>query len=158
VDGSSHGSDRAMSQCFQRSAPREQCCRALARHFDCQNHSRSFALFPQCICPVHLRDFAMHGLPERAFHKKALLNVRANAILQSSLPNQHVAQIRPGASRWTSSVTKDCDLRRRRRRELFLGECEKVTVFNSCPSHLRDGIDIMPGDFPREPPIDAFVE
>lgn len=42
--------------------------------------------------------------------------------------------------------------------ELFFGECEKFTVLDPCPSHLRDGVDIVPGDFTGEPPIDAFIE
>jgi len=42
--------------------------------------------------------------------------------------------------------------------ELFFGECEKVTVFDSCPSYLRNGVDVVTGDFSGEPPIDAFIE
>jgi hypothetical protein len=41
---------------------------------------------------------------------------------------------------------------------LFFGECEKITVFDACPSHFGDGLDVVDGDFLREPPIDAFIE
>jgi hypothetical protein len=42
--------------------------------------------------------------------------------------------------------------------ELFFGECEKVTVFDPSPSHLRNGVDVVTGYFSGEPPIDAFIE
>lgn len=42
--------------------------------------------------------------------------------------------------------------------KLFFGQCEKITVFDSCPSHSRDGLDFVARDFFREAPIDAFIE
>ena len=42
--------------------------------------------------------------------------------------------------------------------ETFFGQREEITVFDSCPSHLRDGVDVMSVDCCSEPAIHTFVE
>jgi hypothetical protein len=42
--------------------------------------------------------------------------------------------------------------------KLFFRQCEKITVFDSCLSHSRDGLDFVAIDFIREASIDAFIE
>jgi len=42
--------------------------------------------------------------------------------------------------------------------EFFFTERQQFAVLDAFPSHVLDGFDVMPGDFPGKPAVNAFVE
>src|SRR5690348_7204883 len=42
--------------------------------------------------------------------------------------------------------------------EAFFGKSQQVTVFDCRPSHLGDGLDLMPCNIFRQPTVNAFIK